>query len=81
MNTMFVKWCTTQNAIIRRKSLKFVDLKTFLLLLDIYFYVSAAGEAYNASFTRKDLEESTQKWLRRAKERYDVSEKKLQRTE
>jgi len=45
-------------------------------LLDI-FYASAAGETYNESFTKKDLEESIKKWLRRAKERSDADEKKL----
>lgn len=41
------------------------------------FYISAAGETYNESFSRKDIEESAQKWLRRAKERFDASETKL----
>jgi len=45
-------------------------------LLDI-FYASAAGETYNESFTKKNLEESIKKWLRRAKERSDADEKKL----
>lgn len=45
------------------------------------FYISAAGEAYNNAFTKKDIEEAIKKWLRRAKERSDMQEKKLAREE
>ncbi|XP_029176362.1 uncharacterized protein LOC114944562 [Nylanderia fulva] len=49
---------------------KFYELKLAEMLI-------AAGERYNESFTKKDIEESAQKWLRRAKERFDASETKL----
>ncbi|XP_036146907.1 uncharacterized protein LOC105840320 [Monomorium pharaonis] len=49
---------------------KFYELKLAEMLI-------AAGEAYNETFTKKDLEEAIKKWLRRAKERSDAAEKKI----
>lgn len=43
----------------------------------IYVSVIAAGEKVNATFTRKDIEEAIQKWLKRAKERCDAEQKRL----
>ncbi|CAL1681096.1 unnamed protein product [Lasius platythorax] len=37
----------------------------------------AAGEKLNATFTKKEIEEAIQKWLKRAKERFDAEQKRL----
>jgi hypothetical protein len=39
--------------------------------------VIAAGEKVNAIFTKKDIEEAIQKWLKRAKERFNAEQNKL----
>lgn len=47
--------------------------------VNIYISVSvtAAGEKLNATFTKKEIEEAIQKWLKRAKERFDAEQKRL----
>lgn len=40
--------------------------------------IIAAGAAYsNSTYTKMDLEKAIQKWLKRAKERYDAETKKI----
>lgn len=49
--------------------------------MDVRKYISvsvtAASEKVNTTFTKKEIEEAIQKWLKRVKERFHAEQKKL----
>lgn len=53
------------------------------ICINLYMYkisfVTAAGAEYsNSTYSEIELEKAIQKWLKRAKERYDAERKKLE---